>query len=114
MKYRRIILFSVGFPFLNGCGLTFATARSGCTFQEVPRLTIMRLDLAAEFSLYVLSCKGDCYYVGIAPADEIGERIRKQFAGQGAHFCQVNKPQKVVCVWPAACGSFFFIVKPQC
>ena len=33
------------------------------------------------------------------------ERIAKQFAGDGSHFCDVNRPTEILMVWPAASAA---------
>ena len=66
-------------------------------------------DCSLPFRVYVLRCRqaliltaGFVYYVGIAPVEEIVDRMAKHLAGTAARFTQVNKPIAVELCIPAA------------
>ena len=65
------------------------------------------LEARASYPLrvYVLRCRGGCTYVGISPKGVVRERIAKQFAGEGSHFCDVNRPIDILMTWPAASAA---------
>ena len=65
----------------------------------------LKPDLTYPLRVYVLLCRCYCYYVGISTAEEVAERLCKQFSGDGSHYCKVNTPLSVLCVYPAACHS---------
>ena len=77
------------------------TVASAFRVAPVPDLGLVS-DAAYPLRVYVLLCRGGRFYVGIAPRGDVRKRIRSQFAGDGSHFCAINKPQGVLMVWPAA------------
>ena len=77
------------------------TSRTTHRDARVPDIGL-KLDLSYPLRVYVLLCKNATYYVGIAPCSDIGDRVRKQFAGEGSHYCRINVPREVLCIWPAA------------
>ena len=77
------------------------TVASAFRVAPVPDLGLVN-NAAYALRVYVLLCCGGRYYVGIAPRGDVRKRIRAQFAGDGSHFCAINKPRSVLMVWPAA------------
>ena len=65
----------------------------------------LKHDCSYPFRVYVLLCAGSRYYVGISPVGKLEGRIQKHFAGCGAHYCRVHKPQVALMVWPALLES---------
>ena len=65
-------------------------------------------DISNKYRIYIIECKAGqsggppVYYVGICEASELRSRLEKHWAGSGAHFTKVNKPQRVHLIWPAA------------
>lgn len=72
--------------------IRFATA-------DMPALGMDLAALSLPYWVYVLRC-GDKFYVGIAPAFEAIERMRKHYRGEGAHFTQMYPPTEVCLLWP--------------
>ena len=72
--------------------------------DRIPEMGLKH-DCSYPFRVYVLLCAGSRYYVGISPVDKLEDRIQKHFAGSGAHYCRVHKPQVVLMVWPALLES---------
>ena len=61
----------------------------------------LKPDLEWPLRIYVLECENKKQYVGIVPSSKLCERLADHWAGRGADFTRVNKPQKVCFVHPA-------------
>lgn len=62
-------------------------------------------DPSLPLRVYVLQCRGGCYYVGISLKEKILSRLSEQFDARSefcSYYCKKNAPTGVLCVWPAA------------
>ena len=83
------------------------------TFRSpsVPELGLVS-DTSYPYRVYVLQCRHECMYVGIAHRSEVKRRISGHFDGSAhCHYTEKNPPTGVLLVWPAmstAVESFVF------
>ena len=55
----------------------------------------------AMYYVYMLRCRGDVYYTGLAV--DVKQRYRQHLAGKGAKFTRSYPPEEIAAVW--RCGD---------
>ena len=80
--------------------LKLSELRAGMPAFRLPPVPDLGLidNPAFPLGVYVLSCEGGCFYVGIALEEKVISRITVQFSDDGSDFCNENRPALGSCL----------------
>ena len=61
-------------------------------------MPVLRLNDQAhwKYSVYILECAGNCYYVGVESRDKLATRLKAHWEGRGADYTRRRKPTSLV------------------